>query len=152
MAVYNAVVTSPLGSAERVSKNMAIFAGRINLTNYNSSLVEITAITKFFKTGGVATFTSGIMTVVCDEVTDQGYSVRWNPTSKAFQAFSAAPTISVDSNVAGGSALLFASGGGATALHATSAVGTIALASLLTVEVANDVNVGNFGFVAVGFA
>ncbi len=149
---YLANITSPMGSAERISRNIGVYAGKIDLTSYNTTLIEITGITKYFKTGGVAGFTQGIVAVVCDPVSENGYAVQWDYGTGAFKAYvSSGVAIPVDSNVGAGATLLFESGGGAGVIHATSAVGTITVANTVQVEAANDDDVGNIGFVAIGF-
>lgn len=151
MANYAASVASPMQQRERISRSLGIYAGTANVTNYNTTLLEITAITRFFKVSGVAGFTKGLLSVACDQISSNGYLCRWDYTTGAFKAY--LPTsvaLAVDSNVASGAALLFGSGGGAAALHATSAVGNITLTAA-GVEAANDTNIGTVSFVAVGF-
>ena len=157
MAAYAATVTTPMNGPERISRSLGVLAGKVSISNYNAILAEITGITRYFKTGGIAGFTSGIISVACEGFTSNGYLARWNPTDKAFDCFYAkniaAVSIPVDSNVASGAALLFGSGGGAAALHATSAVGniTMTVSAGVAVEVADDVDIGDVTFLAVGF-
>lgn len=151
MANYAASVASPMNGCERISRSLGVFSGTVNITNYNTTLLEITGITRYFKASGVSGFTKGLMSVVCDQVSSLGYVCRWDYGTGSFKAF--LPTsvaIAVDSNVGAGAALLFGSGGGAAALHATSAVGNITLTAA-AVEAAADTNIGTLSFVAVGF-
>lgn len=154
---YVATVTTPMNGAERISRSLGILAGKVNVSSYNTTLIEITGITRYFKTGGIAGFTSGIISVACEGFSSNGYDARWNPTDKAFDCYYvrniAAVSIPVDSNVGAGAAMLFGSGGGAAALHATSAVGSITMtvAAGASLEVANDVDIGDITFIAVGF-
>lgn len=148
---YTASVSSPMKDAERISRSLGIYAGTVNISSYNTTLVKITGITKFFVTGGVAGFTQGILAVVPTGISDSGFELRWNYATGAFNAYR--PTnvdIPVDSNVGAGAALLFASGGGTGALHATSAVGDVVLTASAQ-EAANDDNIGKCGFIAIGF-
>ncbi len=153
MANYAASVTTPMAQVERVSRSLGVIAGKVTVSNYNTTLLEITGITKYFKASAVAGFTKGTVAVVSEGYSSNGYLVRWDNTTGAFRCFYAANAISipVDSNVGAGAALLFASGGGAAALHATSAVGNITVAAAAALEVAADVNIGDINFLAIGF-
>lgn len=157
MGAYAATVTSPMKNSERISRSLGVFAGKVAISNYNPTLAEITGITRYFKSGSVAGFTSGVVSVACEGYSSNGYMCRWSANAKAFTCYYASNivpvSIAVDSNVAGGAALLFGSGGGAAALHATSAVGniTMTVAAGPALEVAADVNVGDVTFVAIGF-
>lgn len=153
MANYAATVTSPMVQVERVSRSLGVIAGKVTVSNYNTTLLEITGITRYFKTSAVAGFTKGTIAIVSEGFSTNGYLVRWDNTTGAFRCYYAnnAISIPVDSNVGAGAALLFGSGGGAGALHATSAVGNITVAAAAAAEVANDVNIGDINFVAIGF-
>lgn len=153
MANYASTVTTPMANCERISRSLGVIAGKVTISNYNTTLLEITGITKFFKNSAVVGFTKGVVSVACEGFTSNGYLVRWDNTTGAFRCFYAnnAMSIPVDSNVASGAALIFQSGGGAAALHATSAVGNITVAAAAALEVANDVNIGDVNFVAIGF-
>ncbi len=153
MANYAAAVTTPMVQVERVSRSLGVIAGKVNVSNYNTTLLEITGITRYFRNSAVAGFTKGTIAVVSEGFSSNGYLVRWDNTTGAFRCFYAnnALSIPVDSNVASGAALIFQSGGGAAALHATSAVGNITVAAAAALEVATDVNIGDINFVAIGF-
>ena len=49
MAAYAASVTSEMKRAERITQNLGIFVGTVDISNYNSTLVEIEDITGKFK-------------------------------------------------------------------------------------------------------
>lgn len=157
MGAYAAAVTTPMVQCERVSRSLGAIAGKVTISNYNPTLAEITGITRYFKTSAVVGFTKGTVAVVSEGYSTNGYLVRWDNTTGAFRCFYASNivpvSIAVDSNVGAGSALLFGSGGGAAALHATSAVGniTMTVAAGPALEVAADVNVGDVNFLAIGF-
>ena len=106
MAAYAATVTSKMRKALKVDQvqGVAMYAGRVNLTNYNSTLVEITGITGKFKT----------LISVVGGTAEGGDWVEWVHASGAFKAYVS---------------------------NATSGV---------TEEVADDVDVGEFDFVAYG--
>lgn len=157
---FSATVTSPMSKPERISRSMGIYAGKVSISSYATTLVELTAVTKYFKPTSNATtggFTHGICSVQVDGPSSNGYLARWDYTTGAFKCYAPVAgttvTLPVNSNVAAGAALLFASGGGAGALHATSAVGNITYAMVAAAgsECAANIAVGTFGFVAVGF-
>jgi hypothetical protein len=157
---FSATVISPMKNPERISRSLGIFAGKVNIDSYATTLVTLTGITKFFKPTSNATtggFGHGIISVQIEGPSSNGYLVRWDYTTGAFKCYyplkSTSITLPVDSNVGAGAALLFASGGGAGALHATSAVGNItyAQAAGAALELVANVDVGTFGFVAIGF-
>lgn len=153
---YTATVTSKMKKPERISRSLGVFAGTVNISSYNTTLVAITGITKYFRTG-----TGTIVSVIANGPTDSGFNLAWNYASKSFKAYyptnvaSFSVALPVDSNVGAGAALLFVSGGGAAALHATSAVGTItqafAAVERINSEANDDDDVGVVTFLAVGF-
>lgn len=160
---FSATIISPMKQPERISRSLGIFSGKVVLNSYAVTLVTLTAMTKFFKPTGNATtggFVHGICSVQIDGPSSNGYLVQWDYATGAFKCFyptivaSTSIAIPVDSAVAG-AALLFDSGGGAAALHATSAVGNITYAKAAVSTAAGvlvaDVDVGTFGFVAIGF-
>ena len=79
MAAYAATVTSLMTRAVKVDAvtGYAMYAGTVNVTNYNQTLAEITAITGKFKN----------VIAVSGGVSDSGFVLRWNNTSGAFEAF-----------------------------------------------------------------
>ena len=150
---YTATVLSAMRNVERVSRSLGVFCGQVNIASYNATLVSITAITKYFipTTAVTGSFGKGIVAMVADGISSNGYGVKWDAVTGAFRAYyPTSVALPVDSNVASGAALLFGSGGGAAALHATSAVGSITLSAVGVEAAAND-NVGSFNFVAIGF-
>jgi len=145
MADYAATVTTMLQNAERIGKNIGIYAGKYNLTNYNTTLVTQTAITKFFRVSGVSGFTQGILSVIPTGVSDNGHTFEWDYTTGAFKAYK--PTnIVMNSDVSTGATVLALTGQNA-AVHATSAVGNIIGTAL---EAASNVDCGEVGFIAIG--
>lgn len=158
---FGITVTSPLSGAERISRSMGVYSGKVSITSYSQTLVKCTGITKYFKPSGVSGFTHGICSVQIDGPSSGGQIVKWDYTTGAFKCYqptnviASTHTIAVDSNVGAGAALLFASGGGAGALHATSAVGDLIYAASAVatggVECAANIDVGTFGFIAIGF-
>jgi len=137
MASYAATVTLDTPGVERISRNYGMLAGKCNITNYNTTGVEITGITKYFKDDSVD------IRVISDGVSENGYVIRWDPTDKCFHAFY--PTAITSSSGTVNDALGFATGSNAfiTANAAHSARAAAA-------EVEDDVDVGEVNFVAFG--
>ncbi len=126
----------------RQRQGMAILTGKCNITSYHQTLAEITEITKQFRT---------ILQVAADPVSDNGHMFRWNRTSKAFEAYKPVSahthvipvtTGTAGDNVTNNAGVLESSGGQDLAASAN----TIAAG----VEAANDTDVGEVGFIAVG--
>ncbi len=81
MAVYASSVTLSQPYRERIGRRMGMVMGTVNITNYNQTLAEITNITKHFIDGVID------VVVIAGNVTDSGYQLAWNTTSKAFKAY-----------------------------------------------------------------
>ncbi len=77
MAAYASTVTFTVNKALKVDDTTGLFVltGSVNITNYNSTNVEITDITGKFKT---------VLSCIAG-VTDEGYTLQWTGTS--FKAF-----------------------------------------------------------------
>lgn len=158
---YTAAVTSPMVKAERISRSFGFFAGKCNVTDYGSgTLIETTAITKHFKACGVSGFTHGLIAVIPTGMSDAGYSFEWDYTTGAFHAYTPSAVASWSGSIpvnsgAPGSALAFDSGGGVAKLQADSAVGNIvfpvAAAAAPGAEESGATDVGEVGFIAIGF-
>lgn len=87
MAAYAATVTLDFPNPKGLTPFLDIVTGTIDVTNYNTTLAEITGITKLFRT---------VFAVVVDGPTDAGYILEWNNTSSAFKAWQADYSTSVD--------------------------------------------------------
>ncbi len=74
---YVATVTLNPPTCERISKNYGIVQGIVDISTYNTTLVEITDITKHFKT---------ILSVVA-AIGDSGWMLEWIAVSGAFKAW-----------------------------------------------------------------
>jgi len=79
MAAYAASVVKDTPRVERISRNLGILHGEVNITNYNSTLVEIEDITDYFVR---------VLTVVAG-ISDEGYLFEWVDASGAFKAYMA---------------------------------------------------------------
>ena len=163
MAAYAATVTVPDVVAKKIAATgLGILRGSVALSNYNSTLAEITGITNMFRSAP---------TVVAGGCSSNGYIVAWDTTSKAFKAWypSKAQTHNHDLLIIGGqaegttdiinAANAAASLGKEEATNLTIAKANVAtkggvvsetLAAAAGTEVANDVNVGTIQFFAIG--
>lgn len=72
--------TVDMPKPERISQNLGIITGETNLSEYHQTNVEITDITKYFKT---------VLCVICGGATKDAYTARWNRTLKSFACYSA---------------------------------------------------------------
>lgn len=106
MAAYAATVTSLMNKAVKIDSvvGIGIFAGKCDITNYNTTLAEITAISKKFKS----------IIAVVGGTTQGGEWVEWLDANNSFKAY-------ISNAVTG-----------------------------ITEEVAVDVDVGEFDFIAIG--
>lgn len=148
MAAYAATVTLDTPRPGRLGNSpMGVLSGTCNLTNYNSTLVEITTITKAFLPGGK-------LRVVADGLTSNGYVVKWDTSGKAFKAYRQGAGTGV-LNVASGNPdthALGVSGNAGTLISDdvyASITGVVTAVSALA-EVADDIDIGTFNFLVVG--
>lgn len=80
MAAYAATVTSAQPKAAAIGQQkLGVFAGSVNITNYNQTNAAITAITGKFRT---------VIAVVAG-ITDEGYFLEWNAANTSFKAWKA---------------------------------------------------------------
>jgi len=79
MADYAATVTSELRKPITIGNSMVLYYGTVNVTNYNTTLAEITDITKMFRNDAPVVALGGI--------TDNGFLVAWVAASKAIKAW-----------------------------------------------------------------
>lgn len=85
MAAYAATVTNDDKDFHRVGVGLGIMRGSVDLTNYNTTLAELTGITGFFKEKP---------TVIIDGVSDNGYLGHWVKATGAIKCYY--PTIASD--------------------------------------------------------
>ena len=90
MAAYAATVTVDVAKPDRIGRNYGIVTGTVDITNYNSTVAEITDITKYFLDNSIS------VTVAPCGVTDNGYWLSWDKTNKAFKAYKGDYSASVD--------------------------------------------------------
>lgn len=146
---FSATVTSPMSRAERISRSMGIYAGKVSIASYATTLVECTAITKYFKpTGNGATggFKNGIVSVQIDGPSSGGFLVNWDYTTGAFRCYS--PATIVFSGSATGAGVTVISAASVWTFAAVSKTGTHQATAVQAI--ANDA-IGTFGFVAIGY-
>ena len=82
MAAYAATVAISNAQPERTGRRFGQIMGTVNVTNYNSTLVELTDITKNFIDSGAVD-----IVVLSDGVSDSGFQFSWDSTSKSFKAW-----------------------------------------------------------------
>ena len=143
---FSATVISMMPKAERISRSLGVYAGKVSISSYAQTLVELTGITKYFKPTGNATtggFKDGIISVQIDGPSSGGYTVAWDYASGAFKCY--APTSIVFSGSATGGAIVFNS-----ALAALAAASVPGAYQAVAVEAAEASAIGTFGFVAIG--
>jgi hypothetical protein len=161
---FSVTVNSPMKNAERISRSLGIYAGQVTISSYATTLVECTAITKYFKdvahTGATAAlFPHGIVSCECDAISESGFAWRWDATTGAFECYyptSVAATtlgVAVNSDVSSGTiAVIY--GSGEKVLHATSGVGTLDVVQAATETAGSEANandaVGTVNFIAIG--
>ena len=142
---YDATVTSPMVAAERISRSFGLYAGKCNIADYDSgTILEITAITKFFVTGGQSGWLHGLVAVTPTGVSDNGHTFSWDYASGAFKCYK--PTQIVFSGSSTGVAVTWDSA--LTAFQAVSKEGTTAAAAA---EETGATDCGEIGFIAIGF-
>jgi hypothetical protein len=90
MADYAATITLDVASAKKITTApaMGMITGNVNVTNYHSTGIEITDLTRYF-------VDSRIFAVLACGVTDAGYLLSWNSTDQCFDAWATAATTSV---------------------------------------------------------
>lgn len=148
---FSTTVKSPLKGAERISRNMGIFAGQITISSYATTVVECTAITRNFvavdnTNATAALFPHGIVSMVCDPISESGFCWRWDATIGGFECYY--PTSFAFSGSGTGAAVTWDSALGAVGLQALSKEGSMLLVG--KEALANDAP-GTVNFTAVGF-
>lgn len=148
MAAYAATITLDSPRPGRLGNSpFGVLSGTCNLSNYNSTLAEITTITKAFLAGGK-------LRVVADGLSSNGYAVKWDTTGKAFKAYrtaaGAASLAAASSNPATHPLGVSGAGGNIVSDTTYSNIGGITTPAASLAEVANDVNIGTFNFIIVG--
>lgn len=156
MGAYAATASLNLPNPVRIgSSRVGVVFGSVNVTNYNTTLAEITGITGVFRSAP---------RVMLGGISSNGYLVKWDSTAKAVKAYksplitasSSAPTVTTGTN-ATTTAPVYTNGGVLT--QTTGAAGitgvqaptiTVSGSSAALIQVANDVNVGSVDFLAIG--
>ena len=163
MAVYANTVTALMKRAVKVDQvtGIGMYVGKCDVTNYNTTLAEITAITGKFR---------NLLQVVCSAISDNGYLLRWDAVGKAFKAYyptavAAAHThdliyiggVTITEPVAieagdklGKNAATNRTIAGVDSATKGGVVAGAAVSATAALEVANDVDVGVVEFVAYG--
>jgi hypothetical protein len=162
---FSITVTSPMKGAERISRSLGLYAGKVSITSYAQTLVECTAITKYFVPTSSAAFQKGIVSVQIDGPSSGGYIVSWDATTGGFRCYAPfggttpSGTIYMTASAgmsAGGIPVLWNTAGGTGGLGSTATAGTTpftcsALGQQVSSQASANMLIGTFGFVAVGF-
>lgn len=78
MAAYAYTHTSKLRKGIKIGPNLTLRAGRVNITNYNTTLAAITEIQKSF---------ASLVAVVPTGVSSLGHLIEWVAASNSFKAW-----------------------------------------------------------------
>ena len=148
---FSVVIKSPMKHAERISRSLGVYAGQITIASYATTLIECTAITKFFKTvshtdANAALFPNGIISVSPDAMSELGYAFSWDATTGAFRCYS--PGAIVFTGTATGAAISVTSAASIWTFAAASKQGTH---QIVGIEAIADDAVGTVSFIAIGF-
>lgn len=154
MAAYAAAVTLADNGAQVLAGTpLRILRGRVDVTNYNSTLAAITDITKYFKS---------TPQVILGGVSDNGYLVAWVPGSSSikawaprsahshtlhFQTSAAANAVTAAANALRTAAAAFDVAGVA---NSSGEGGIVTAAAGAGDEAATDTDVGAVDFIAIG--
>ena len=141
MAAYAVTTVLDFPRAKRVSKGLFMISGYIDITNYNTTPVEITDITSKFRT---------VLSVICTSMSGNGYLAKWLVDDKSFlcaypRAAQAAVTTDMITITASGAANI--TDGQSCTVNA--ALRSAVDASAAT-EAATDTDIGIVNFVAYG--
>lgn len=144
MAVYAATVTLDFPRAGRLgSSPFGVLTGVCNLTNYNSTLAELTTITKAFRPDGV-------LRVVADGLSSNGYAIKWDTAGKAFKAYRTATPLMTTASGNPDTHALGVTGAAGTPVSDTIYTGIVVGPAAPLVEAGDDTNIGTFNFHVVG--
>jgi len=142
MAAYASAVTLHTPKAERISRNLGMIAGNIDITNYNSTTTEETDITRYFKNSSQVGLEKGILSLSVTS-SEKGYVLGFDKTTGKFIAYSPGALAIGD--------IALATGDTYTDAAVNGAVNAITVTAGALSEVANDLDLGTFEFVATGF-
>jgi hypothetical protein len=166
MAAYASAVTKYTKDVQRISRDLGILCGKIDITNYNSTTTEETNITRYFKPSAVSGIEKGIisLTVVSSE---NGYVLGFNKSTGKFKAYRSPAATTTGNVVIVGGGVGEAIGinpdtnagvlSKAAATNRTIPIATFlgatapAIAAAAFAEVADDTDLGTFDFIAIGF-
>src|SRR4030067_664611 len=95
MAAYASTVTIHTPKAERISRNLGMIAGKINITNYNATTTEETGITKYFLPSAVTGLEKGIVSFAVTHV-ENPYVFTFNGSTGKFKVYSQSGSAAID--------------------------------------------------------
>lgn len=134
MAAYASSVTIHMPRAERIGRSVGLISGTIAITNYNSTTVAETGITKFFMPSAVTGIEMGILSMDITAVTG-GYTWTFDKSTGKFKVWTQASLAIANVSIADTAVTVAA----ATSINVT-AIGSVN-ANHATWASANRVNV-----------
>lgn len=164
MAAYASTVTLYTRDVQRISRDLGLIAGRIDVTNYNPTTTEETGITRYFKASSVAAIAKGIVSLQITS-SENGYLWGFDKATGKFKIYRSAaytPSLTVKNGTIGSNMTIgltadavTASLVGGTGITADRTLTTnnpiAALSAAALSELAADVDAGTADFIAIGF-
>lgn len=86
MAAYASTVTRTTPNVQRISRDLGILTGTIDITNYNATTTEETGITRYFKPSGQSGLEKGIL-YLSTTSSEKGIVLGFNKTTGKFKAY-----------------------------------------------------------------
>jgi hypothetical protein len=86
MAAYASTVTNTSNGIERISRNLGVLTGTIDITNYNATTTEETNITRYFKPSAQSGLEKGIL-FLSTTSSEKGIVLGFNKTTGKFKAY-----------------------------------------------------------------
>lgn len=164
MAAYASSVTLYTPNTQRISRNLGVLMGSIDITNYNSTTTEETDITDKFLASGQTGLDKGILALQITS-SEKGYVLQFDPTTGKFKAYEpgsnaigditiTAPTTLTSGSVTSVASALTIISSSLSDLMARikTNVNALTVTKGVAVEVADDTDLGTFRFTAIGLA
>lgn len=89
MAAYASTIVLYTPRCERISRNLGIVAGKITISNYNSTTTEETTITRLFKASSTSGIEKGILSLSVRTIAN-GYLWGFDKSTGKFKVFQTA--------------------------------------------------------------
>lgn len=134
---YTCTVTLDFPRPAKLFRSISIVTGKADLSAYHATMVEVTDITDIFE---------DTPRVIADGVSENGYLVKWDVTSLAFKAYVPVKVITGDVVADANNTLV------KSAAATLEVAGTGTAFEVPLTEAANDADVGEIYFIAIGLA